>query len=98
MQQIHRIQEMEQIFNEVSAALSDLQRALDAYRALESKLAKLEAYYTSPAWQADYADDEAGRLPQGLPRGVLSQDGVYDLLSRRDALLQELTETSQKSC
>ena len=28
----------------------------------------------------DYADDEAGRLPIGLKRGVLSEDGIWNLL------------------
>ena len=30
----------------------------------------------------DLADDEAGRLPKGLKRGVLSEDGIYNLLER----------------
>lgn len=45
-------------------------------------LKELEAYYTSPEWQEDYAADEAGLLPEDLKRGVLSQDGIDDLLDR----------------
>ena len=41
---------------------------------------ELEAYYKSPEWKRDFADDEAGRLPKGLKRGVLSEDGIYNLL------------------
>ena len=49
-------------------------------------LKELEAYYTSPEWQEDYAADEAGLLPAELKRGVLSQDGIDSLLERfRDA-------------
>ena len=29
----------------------------------------------------DFADDEAGRLPADLKRGVLSEDGIWNLLS-----------------
>lgn len=42
----------------------------------------LEEYYTSGEWRDDYEADEAGQLPLDLKRGVLSQDGVYDLMER----------------
>ena len=45
----------------------------------------LDEYYTSGKWQEDYEADEAGLLPEGLKRGVLSQDGVYDLLTEWQA-------------
>ena len=47
-------------------------------------LAELEKYYTSNAWKQDFAADEAGLLPKELKRGVLSEDGVYNLLSEAD--------------
>ena len=43
-------------------------------------LSTLEAYYTSPAWRTDFEADEAGLLPPDLKRGVLSEDGIYNLL------------------
>ncbi len=49
---------------------------------LKELIASLESYYTSEEWKRDYADDEAGRLPADLKRGVLSQDGIYDLIER----------------
>ena len=47
---------------------------------LQSLISKLEAYYSSSEWKRDFADDEAGLLPKKLPRGVLSEDGIYNLL------------------
>ena len=44
---------------------------------------ELEAYYGSDDWKADFAADEAGRLPAGMKRGVLSEDGIYNVLERR---------------
>ena len=44
------------------------------------ELGKLSAYYSSDAWKRDYAADEAGLLPKDLKRGVLSEDGIYNLL------------------
>ena len=43
-------------------------------------LGELVRYYESGQWLRDYELDEQGLLPPNLKRGVLSQDGVYDLL------------------
>ena len=96
MDQLTRIREMEQIFKEASASLARLSDAWEEYAALAPQLAQLEAYYISPQWRADYEADEAGLLPPDLPRGVLSQDGVYDLLALRDQLLRQITASAQK--
>jgi hypothetical protein len=37
-------------------------------------------YYEHGQWLADYTLDEQGLLSPTLKRGVLSQDGVYNLL------------------
>ena len=37
-------------------------------------------YYESGQWLKDYEADERGELPRDLKRGVLSQDGIYDLI------------------
>ena len=96
MDQLTRIQEMEDIYREASAVLSALQAALDAYALLRPRLAELEAYYTSPDWRADYAADESGQLPPDLPRGVRSQDGVWNLLTEQRRLLDQMAELAQK--
>ena len=58
-------------------------RRMEAHfdRAEPEDLVVLEAYYTSGLWLSDYEADERGELPKNLKRGVLSQDGLYDLLS-----------------
>ena len=43
-------------------------------------LAALADYMDSGLWLADYTRDEQGLLPKDMKRGVLSQDGLYDLL------------------
>lgn len=96
MDQLTRIREMEQIFREASASLDQLSNAWEEYTALAPRLAALEAYYTGPQWRTDYVADEAGLLPSDMPRGVLSQDGVYDLLARRDQLLRQIAASLPK--
>ena len=56
----------------------------------QSKIQELEAYYTSPKWKEDFATDEAGKLPKNLKRGVLSEDGIYNVLERNKELLELL--------
>ena len=57
---------------------------------------KLIRYYEGIGWTLDYSLDEAGMLPKDLKRGVLSQDGVYDLLSDIDILLKTSIHASYR--
>ena len=93
MDQIGRIEYMEKILNEASLAVDALFAALEDYRAMIPRMDELEAYYTGPQWMRDYEDDEAGRLPDTLRRGVLSEDAIYDLLRRREELRAAMRET-----
>jgi 23S rRNA (uracil1939-C5)-methyltransferase len=75
-EQLYRIIKYERIFDEAKMLLE----TKTADGKLTELARELEAYFTSPLWKKDYADDEAGKLPKHLKRGVLSQDGIYDLL------------------
>lgn len=81
MEQIERINEMEQRMRRAAKAVMELSAALENYEAVQGDIAALSEYYSSEAWKQDYADDEAGRLPRDLRRGVLSEDGIWNLLS-----------------
>ena len=63
---IERITHMEALFN----------------RALETRVIpdELRDYYTGGQWLEDYEAEERGELPEDLKRGVLSQDGLWNLL------------------
>lgn len=74
-----RVAFFEKIFDELSAAIQAEDSISDE---LQGKMLLLEHYYTSGEWRADYEADEAGLFPADLKRGVLSQDGVYDLLEQ----------------
>ena len=83
-----RISQMEQRLERTTAAVEALEAALEQYQAVRDDLASLDTYLGSAEWHADRADDEAGRLPDGLKRGVLSEDAVWNLLEddmRRNA-------------
>lgn len=80
-QQIARIRKMERRLDRALAAVKRLSAALDKYEALQEDIAALDQYYGSGEWRKDFEDDEAGRLPEGLKRGVLSEDGIWNLLT-----------------
>ena len=84
MEQTERIIQMEQQLEVASRAVKGLAAALDKYEAAQEALQSLEAYYGSEEWRQDFAADEAGRLPQNLKRGVLSEDAVWNLLEERN--------------
>ena len=94
MEQTERIRQMEQHLDRASAAVMDLSAALDKYVEAQEAIAALGEYYASDDWKQDYAADEAGRLPAGLKRGVLSQDGIWNLLSDCRELNSRLRETA----
>jgi len=97
MNQTERIAYMEGVLNEASAAADSLSSALERYGAILPRIRELEAYYTGPQWMRDYEDDCAGRLPQGLLRGVLSEDAVFDLLRRVEEIKAAMREMSAPS-
>ena len=90
--QIARIYRMEGILNKSGKAVRDLQEALDRYVSLEEEIRELELYYTGGQWQNDFADDETGKLPRDLRRGVLSEDAVFDFLTLRDEMISKYKE------
>ena len=80
-EQIARIRKMERRLNRALAAVKRLDTALDKWEAVQDDIAALDEYYGSEEWRKDFEDDEAGRLPEDLKRGVLSEDGIWNLLT-----------------
>lgn len=80
MNKIERIKRMEQHLDRASQAVMKLSAALDNYEAAQEAIRQLSAYYDSDDWKKDFADDEQGRLPKDLKRGILSEDGIWNLL------------------
>lgn len=87
MEQIERIREMENCLDASEKAVRELSEALSAYEEVRSLYQKLCDYYGSDLWRQDFEDDEAGKLPPDLKRGVLSEDAVYDLITENRELL-----------
>lgn len=95
--QISRIRQMERRLNRAQKAAQRLEAALDKWLATMDDIAALNKYYGSELWRQDLADDEAGLLPDGLKRGVLSEDGIWNLLAGSKELKERLSQAAQQS-
>ena len=90
MTRIERITHMESLLDKSTEVIARLEQALKDFAALQPDIAELEAYYTSPQWRKDFEADEAGKLPKDLKRGVLSEDGIWNVLEDYRRLQEEL--------
>ena len=73
---IKRVQNMEELYNEIRYLFKhdpSLLKNNPNYQILKE--------YLENDWQKDYEMDEKQFLPKELKRGVLSQDGLYNLIS-----------------
>lgn len=85
---VERIKAMEGLFDRIKQKLDRAEAdppEMDPL--LPEEIKELEDYYTSPLWMQDFEADERGLLPSGLKRGVLSEDGIDDLLERYKDLI-----------
>ena len=89
MAQLERIAYMEALLDDALAAAHAYTGTPEQRQRIQPMIDALSSYYHSPQWMKDYEDDEAGRLPKDLKRGVLSQDAVYDLLQLWNEFLKD---------
>ena len=100
MKQIDRIRKMEELMDNGREVTDRLDRALDDYLEFLPDLEELETYYSSKEWKQDFEDDEDGKLPSDLKRGVLSEDGLFDFFQENNDLndkMRSITDTEQLS-
>lgn len=77
---LDRIQSMERIFDALSAHADSGAERLYADDEILKMLIMLKDYYEGGQWLKDFEMDERGLIPKHVKRGVLSEDGVYNLI------------------
>ncbi len=77
---VERVNLMESAYDDVSEMVSSLSSSIDKYVELQAKIELLDRYQESKQWTLDYEADEAGNIPSHVKRGVLSEDGLDNLL------------------
>ena len=83
---------MEDRYDELTRVLSGLDEAVNKYKDFKDELEVLKDYMDSGEWKEDYEADEAGQLPSDLKRGVLSEDGLYNLLHDAEQIIAHVKE------
>lgn len=94
MNRLERIQEQEEQFDRLQDLFGQLEQTLESLREDLPTVASLTDYYETD-WRSDYEADERGELPHDLKRGVLSQDGVFNLLADQARLAEEMADLAQ---
>ena len=89
---LQRIAAMEAAFDRTADAVHALDRALDDYETVKVDIDRLTDYLETGAWREDFEADEAGMIPKELKRGVLSEDGLYNLLGDIVSLHERMQE------
>lgn len=92
---VERIGHMEKAFGKACAAQKRLRNALSAYSKAAEAFSELSAYYEGE-WKRDFAADENGELPSELKRGVLSEDGLWDIFEENKELAEQLKKLAEE--
>ncbi|MBO4722165.1 MAG: DUF4298 domain-containing protein [Muribaculaceae bacterium] len=83
---------MEEHLNNASQAVKALSDALDLYTEAMESIETIDDYLVSDEWQQDFNDSEAGRLPKDLKCGVLSEDGIWNVIDTNRELNAQMLE------
>ena len=89
---IARVKEMETSFDTIREMMETGQLFTQQYDVFREKILRLKQYQESGQWLKDFECDERGELPKDLKRGVLSEDGLFNLLSEVETILQKNRE------
>ena len=91
-EQIRRIEQAETALNRAQTAVDALEQSWEQYLSVQEDIRLLERYLNSEERRHDLEADRSGQLPAELRRGVLSEDGIWNLLEKNTELLQELRQ------
>ena len=77
---VMRVIQMENSFDMVQERLKQEGIICTQTDEIKKEITSLKEYQESGLWLKDFECDEKGELPLDLKRGVLSEDGLYNLL------------------
>lgn len=85
-ERIKKITKMEHILNHTDKLISNLEILLQRWEENNKEFQELMDYYSSEERNQDLEDDRLHLIPQDLPRGVLSEDAIYNTYGHRKDL------------
>ena len=84
---LQNITKMENILNRTDELISEMEKLLEKWEQNQHDFNELMNYYTGEERWKDLEDDRLKIIPQDLPRGVLSEDAVFNIYGNRKDLL-----------
>ncbi len=92
---IERIMKNEERFDQISDSIKKLDEAIKLFKNKEKDLILLKKYYGSKNWFKDKEAYENNQIPK-IKAGVLSEDGVWNMLSDIDDLINNMEKLINK--
>ena len=83
-----RVKAMELAFNRACGVNGTILEDLEPVEKNIGTMRELAKYMDSGLWKKDFEADEAGKLPEEIRRGVLSEDGLYNVLTEYREMLE----------
>lgn len=83
---IERINKNEERFDRILKSVKELEEALNNFGKIGKDLSLLKKYYGSKNWFKDKEAYESNKIPK-VKAGVLSEDGIWNMLSDIDELV-----------
>ena len=96
MKQKERIEKMEKILSNSSKLLEELEAILDKLEKDSKNYDELIKYYYSKNWSKDKEDFEKDVLPDLETAHILSEDGIYDMMTSSSGTAIHMLELATK--
>ena len=80
----------------VARTVRRMDAALGEFEKMRTEAERLDAYLGSDEWKADCEADRLGILPPALKRGVLSEDGIWNVLEDWRRVDQSIVHNPQQ--
>lgn len=96
MKQKERIEKMEKILYNSSKLLEELEEVLDKLEKDSKNYDELIKYYYSKNWSKDKEDFEKDLLPDIESAYVLTEDGIYDMMTSSSGSAIRMLEIATK--
>lgn len=90
-----RIKLNETKLDEINIVVNNLEKVINDYRNIYKKVIEINMYYGSENWFNDKENYENGKI-SNIKAGVLSEDGVWNLLEKIKELNEEMNYITDK--
>lgn len=94
MMQIKRIEEMEKSLDISIKIIKQFEESLKEYKKVQRHIKKISKYYGSKEWYKDF--DDYNDKKANIKAGVLSEDGIYNVIMENKEIGKELNKLSKK--